>query len=204
MGNVIIMGAAGRDFHNFNVYYRQRPQDRVVAFTAAQIPHIAHRSYPPELAGDLYPKGIPIHPEQDLPRLIAELRVDQAVFAYSDISYLELMHKASVVLAAGASFTYVAERLGTAVGASRLVVLTDVPGAALSFSSPRRRFLREMTSAEARRHLERGEFAPGSMGPKVEACLEFLKGGGDEAVIAATTDAAKAFRNEAGTRLTGD
>ena len=104
MANAIIMGAAGRDFHNFNVYYRQRPQDRVVAFTAAQIPNIINRTYPPELAGDLYPDGIPIYPEDGLPRLIAELKADQVVFAYSDISHQEVMHKASVALSAGASF----------------------------------------------------------------------------------------------------
>ncbi len=104
MANVIIMGAAGRDFHNFNVYYRQRPQDRVVAFTAAQIPNITNRSYPPELAGDLYPDGIPIYPEAELPRLIQELRVEEVVFAYSDVSHSDVMHKASLVLAAGAGF----------------------------------------------------------------------------------------------------
>ncbi len=104
MANVVIMGAAGRDFHNFNVYYRDRPEDRVVAFTAAQIPNITGRTYPPELAGGLYPAGIPIYPEEDLPRLIRDLRVDQAVFAYSDIAHTEVMHRASLVLAAGASF----------------------------------------------------------------------------------------------------
>ena len=104
MANVIIMGAAGRDFHNFNVYYRQRPQDRVVAFTAAQIPNITNRSYPPELAGDLYPQGIPIYREEELPHLIADLKADQVVFAYSDVSHTEAMHKASLALAAGASF----------------------------------------------------------------------------------------------------
>ncbi len=96
---------------------------------------------------------------------------------------------------------YVAERLATGVGASRLVILTDVPGAALSFGGPQRRFLAEMTVAEAGAHLERGEFAPGSMGPKVEACLEFLEAGGREAVIAATADAAEAFQGRAGTRI---
>jgi predicted GTPase len=95
MANVItIMGAAGRDFHDFNVYFRDRPGDLVVAFTAAQIPNIAGRRYPVELAGPAYPDGIPIHPEEDLERLISAHNVDQVVFAYSDISYAELMHKA--------------------------------------------------------------------------------------------------------------
>ena len=101
---VIIMGAAGRDFHNFNVVFRDDPGERVVAFTAAQIPDIAGRRYPPSLAGPLYPRGIPIHPESDLPRLIHDERVDWVYFAYSDLSHEEVMHRASVALAAGASF----------------------------------------------------------------------------------------------------
>lgn len=104
MANVIIMGAAGRDFHDFNVVYRGRSEDRVVAFTAAQIPNISGRTYPPELAGDLYPAGIPIHPESDLERLVREHDVDEVVFAYSDVSHEDVMHKASAVLAAGTSF----------------------------------------------------------------------------------------------------
>ncbi|HET8944666.1 MAG TPA: GTPase, partial [Dehalococcoidia bacterium] len=104
MTNVIIMGAAGRDFHDFNVVYRDRPEYHVVAFTAAQIPNIAGRAYPAELAGDHYPDGIPIHDEAELPRLMREHEVDEVVFAYSDLSHEEVMHRASVVLAAGASF----------------------------------------------------------------------------------------------------
>ena len=104
MANVIIMGAAGRDFHDFNVYYRARAQDRVVAFTATQIPNISGRRYPPELAGELYPGGIPIYPEGELSRLIREHSVEQVVFAYSDVSHEEVMHRASTVLATGASF----------------------------------------------------------------------------------------------------
>lgn len=98
------MGAAGRDFHDFNVVYRDRPEYHVVAFTAAQIPNIAGRAYPAELAGDHYPDGIPIHDEAELPRLMREHEVDEVVFAYSDLSHEEVMHRASVVLAAGASF----------------------------------------------------------------------------------------------------
>ena len=104
MRNVLIMGAAGRDFHNFNVAYRDDPEVRVVAFTATQIPGIDDRRYPPELAGSAYPDGIPIHPEEDLPKLIRELEVDDVVFAYSDVSHETVMHRGSLVLAAGANF----------------------------------------------------------------------------------------------------
>nr|HMN60915.1 GTPase [Anaerolinea sp.] len=100
----IIMGAAGRDFHNFNVFYRDNPDYTVVAFTATQIPNIAGRKYAAELAGKLYPQGIPIFPESELVRLIQENQVDQVVFAYSDVPHEYVMHKASVVLAAGADF----------------------------------------------------------------------------------------------------
>ena len=101
---VIIMGAAGRDFHNFNVVFRDDPASLVVAFTAAQIPNIEGRRYPPELAGPRYPEGIPIHPESDLPRLMRDLRPHQVVFAYSDVSHETVMHTASLVLAAGPDF----------------------------------------------------------------------------------------------------
>jgi predicted GTPase len=101
---VIIMGAAGRDFHNFNTYYRHNPAYCVVAFTAAQIPNIESRRYPPELAGPLYPDGIPIYPEEDLAKLVAKFDVNEVVFAYSDVPHQEVMHKASMVLAAGADF----------------------------------------------------------------------------------------------------
>jgi predicted GTPase len=101
---VIIMGAAGRDFHNFNVYFRDNPDYKVVAFTATQIPNIEGRTYPAELAGDAYPEGIPIHPESDLNDLIAKHDIDQVIFAYSDVPHEYVMHKASQVLAAGADF----------------------------------------------------------------------------------------------------
>ena len=101
---VIIMGAAGRDFHNFNVYFRGNPAYEVVAFTATQIPNIEDRIYPPELTGDSYPDGIPIYPESDLERLVTELDVDQVVFAYSDVSHAYVMDKAAQILAAGADF----------------------------------------------------------------------------------------------------
>ncbi len=103
--NVIIVGAAGRDFHNFNTRYRGDESTRVVAFTAAQIPDIEGRRYPPELAGPLYPDGIPIHAEEDLPTLIRDLEVDECVFSYSDVSYDHVMHLSSVIQAAGAGFS---------------------------------------------------------------------------------------------------
>ncbi|MES9935714.1 MAG: cyclic 2,3-diphosphoglycerate synthase [Sedimenticola sp.] len=101
---VLIMGAAGRDFHNFNLVYRDDPSVRVVAFTATQIPDIAGRCYPQLLAGDRYPEGIPILEESELERLIREEDIDQVVFAYSDVSKNHVMHTASRVLAAGADF----------------------------------------------------------------------------------------------------
>jgi predicted GTPase len=101
---VIIMGAAGRDFHNFNLCFRDRAEYRVVAFTAAQIPHIEERCYPAELAGKLYPEGIPIYPESDLVSLVRSESVDFVVFSYSDVSYVNLMHRESEVSGAGADF----------------------------------------------------------------------------------------------------
>ena len=98
------MGAAGRDFHNFNLHYKDDPDHEVVAFTAAQIPNIANRTYPAELAGHLYPKGIPIYPESQLPQLIEEHEVDEVILAYSDLSHEEVMHKASISLANGCNF----------------------------------------------------------------------------------------------------
>jgi len=102
---VVIMGAAGRDFHDFNVVYRNDPGVEVVAFTATQIPGIADRRYPAELAGPLYEQGIPIVPENELERVIRDEHVDTVVFAYSDVSHETVMHAASRVLAAGADFT---------------------------------------------------------------------------------------------------
>lgn len=101
---VIIMGAAGRDFHNFNTVFRDNPDYEVTAFTATQIPDIEGRTYPPKLAGSLYPKGIPIFAEEELPNLIKKHHVDEVVFSYSDINHVNLMHKASTVIAAGADF----------------------------------------------------------------------------------------------------
>jgi predicted GTPase len=107
---VVIMGAGGRDFHDFNVVFRNDPDTRVVAFTAAQIPGIDERVYPPELAGPRYPEGIPIVPERELAALIARERVDEVVFAYSDIDHTDVMHRASIVLACGADFRFLGPR----------------------------------------------------------------------------------------------
>lgn len=101
---VLILGAAGRDFHNFNMYYRQREDQEVIAFTAAQIPDIANRRYPPELAGDLYPEGIPIYPEAKLVQLINEYEIDDCVFSYSDVSNQYVMRMSAMVNASGANF----------------------------------------------------------------------------------------------------
>jgi predicted GTPase len=105
MKKVLILGAAGRDFHNFNVVFRNNPDYQVVAFTATQIPDIAGRRYPHELAGSLYPEGIPIFEEKDLERLIADYGVDEAVFSYSDVAYPSLMHLASRTVSVGADFS---------------------------------------------------------------------------------------------------
>ena len=118
---VIIMGAAGRDFHNFNLFYRDNEQAEVVAFTATQIPDIEGRQYPSVLAGKLYPDGIPIYPESDLLDLIRKHDVDEVVFAYSDVSHEYVMHKASTVLAAGADFLLMGTK-HTQVASSKPVV----------------------------------------------------------------------------------
>ncbi len=116
---VIIMGAAGRDFHNFNVYFRDNDSYEVVAFTATQIPGIETRNYPPELAGKKYPQGIPIYPEEKLSELIEKFGVDDVVFAYSDVSHEYVMHQASLVNSCGADF-----RL---MGPSTTMVKAEVP-----------------------------------------------------------------------------
>jgi predicted GTPase len=118
---VIIMGAGGRDFHNFNVAFRQDPETEVVAFTATQIPGIAGRIYPPSLAGPLYPEGIPIRPEDELTDLVHSHGVDEVVLAYSDLKHETVMHKASLVLAAGADFRLLGPD-ATMLGSSKPVI----------------------------------------------------------------------------------
>lgn len=108
--NIIIMGAAGRDFHNFNVFFRNNDDYYVAAFTATQIPDIAGRKYPPELSGIQYPEGIPIFPEEDLPNLIQKDNIDQVILAYSDLPHQYVMERASIVLAAGADFRLMGTR----------------------------------------------------------------------------------------------
>ncbi|MBW3589020.1 MAG: cyclic 2,3-diphosphoglycerate synthase [Actinobacteria bacterium] len=110
MRRVVIMGAAGRDFHNFNVAFRTDPEVEVVAFTATQIPYIAGRHYPPALSGPLYPNGIPIVDESELPLLLRENSVDEVIFAYSDVSHGHVMHAASTALALGADFRLMGPR----------------------------------------------------------------------------------------------
>src|SRR3972149_7321987 len=100
----LIMGAAGRDFHNFNVACRDNPAYEVVAFTATQIPDIEGRTYPKDLAGKLYPAGIPIYSESDLVKLVQVQKIDQVIFSYSDVPHEYVMHKASTIMAAGADF----------------------------------------------------------------------------------------------------
>src|SRR5579883_2988815 len=119
MQRVLILGAAGRDFHDFNVIFRNHPEFRVVAFTAAQIPDIANRRYPAALAGDLYPDGIPILEEDRMEEIIRDQHVDTVVFAYSDIAYGTLMHLASRAVAAGADFQL--------LGAARTQLKAQVP-----------------------------------------------------------------------------
>jgi len=116
---VVIMGAAGRDFHNFNMVYRGDPASEVVAFTAAQIPDIAGRRYPPALAGQYYPKGIPIVEEAELEALCRTHRIDQVIFSYSDVPHSQVMHKASIALAQGADFTL--------LGPKRTMLQASVP-----------------------------------------------------------------------------
>jgi predicted GTPase len=117
----LIMGAAGRDFHNFNVFFRNNPDYEVVAFTATQIPDIEGRTYPAELAGAGYPAGIPIYAESDLLKLIQEKEVEQVIFAYSDVPHEYVMHKASMVMAAGADFRLMGTR-ATQIKSSKPVV----------------------------------------------------------------------------------
>ncbi|NLB88696.1 MAG: GTPase [Syntrophomonadaceae bacterium] len=123
---VIIMGAAGRDFHNFNIYFRDNPAYEVVAFTATQIPDIEGRVYPSALAGPRYPEGIPIYAEEELPELIKKYDVDQVVFAYSDVSHEYVMHKASLVAACGADFRLMGPKITMLKSTCPVVAVTAV------------------------------------------------------------------------------
>src|SRR6266516_7723729 len=123
---VLIAGAAGRDFHNFNLVYRDRPEYEVVAFTATQIPNIDDRRYPAGLAGSLYPDGIPILPESALEQLVREHEIDEVVFAYSDVTHEHVMHLGSRALAAGASYTLISPRETMLATATPTVALCAV------------------------------------------------------------------------------
>ena len=146
---IVIMGAAGRDFHNFNVAYRDRDDVEVVAFTATQIPFIDDRTYPAALAGPRYPKGIPIHPEEELPRLLESLAVDEVVFAYSDVSHEYVMHRGSEVLAAGSDFTFLGPN-ATMLDASVPVVAVCAVRTGSGKSQTTRRVVEEVTGAGKR------------------------------------------------------
>ncbi len=123
---VLIMGAAGRDFHNFNVFFRNNPNYEVVAFTATQIPDIEGRVYPKELSGQLYPEGIPIYPEEALVSLIQEQQIEEVVFAYSDVTHEYVMHKASMVLAAGADYRLMGPKATMLTASKPVVAVTAV------------------------------------------------------------------------------
>ena len=145
----VIMGAAGRDFHNFNVFFRDNDLYDVVAFTATQIPDIAGRAYPPELAGDLYPRGIPIVPEEDLPELIEEKGVERVVFAYSDVSYDYVMHRAALANAKGADFVLMGWR-HTALKSSKPVITVCAVRTGAGKSQTTRRVAEILTAAGKR------------------------------------------------------
>lgn len=146
---VIIMGAAGRDFHNFNTYFRDNPAYEVTAFTAAQIPDIEGRQYPPGLAGKLYPQGIPIHAEAELPELIEKYDVDQVIFAYSDVSHEYVMHQASLVMAAGADFRMMGPKTTMLKSKRKVVAVTAIRTG--SGKSQTTRYVAELITASGKK-----------------------------------------------------
>jgi predicted GTPase len=149
MRRVVVMGAAGRDFHNFNVALRDDPGAEVVAFTATQIPYITGRRYPPELAGPRYPEGIPIVDEAELPDLVRDGGVDEVVFAYSDVTHEHVMHAASVALAAGADFRLMGPAT-TMLASSRPVVAVCATRTGAGKSQTTRRVARILEAAGIR------------------------------------------------------
>jgi predicted GTPase len=154
MRTVVIMGAGGRDFHDFNTVFRDDPDSRVVAFTASQIPGIAGRTYPPALAGSYYPNGIPIRPEEQLAAIIRQHHVDEVVLAYSDLSHEQVMHKASTVLAAGADFRLLGPR-ATMLRSARPVVAVSAVRTGAGKSQTSRRVGRILLDAGLRVALVR-------------------------------------------------
>ncbi len=143
---ILIMGAAGRDFHNFNTYYRENENYEVVAFTATQIPDIVDRKYPKELSGPLYPNGIEIHDESELPRLIKELSVDEVVFSYSDVTHEYDMHKASLVNALGPAFSLLGTK-GTMVKSTKPLISVCAVRTGSGKSQTSRKILQLITEA---------------------------------------------------------
>lgn len=167
---MVILGAAGRDFHNFNVCFRDRPEYEVVAFTATQIPNIAGRRYPPELAGPLYPEGIPIVPEEELAALLHRQTVDTVIFAYSDVSHQHVMHLASTALAAGADFTLLGPRR-TALPAARPVISVGAVRTGAGKSPTTRRVVQILRSAGWRTVILRHPMPYGDLSTQV--CQRF-------------------------------
>ncbi|MHA1591632.1 MAG: cyclic 2,3-diphosphoglycerate synthase [Candidatus Heimdallarchaeaceae archaeon] len=143
---ILIMGAAGRDFHNFNTYYRDNENYEVVAFTATQIPDIVDRKYPKELSGPLYPEGIPIFDETELQRLIKELEVDEVVFSYSDVTHEYVMHKASLVNALGPAFSLLGTK-GTMVKSTKPLISVCAVRTGSGKSQTSRKILQLITEA---------------------------------------------------------
>ena len=143
---ILIMGAAGRDFHNFNTYYRENENYEVVAFTATQIPDIVDRKYPKELSGPLYPNGIEIHDESELPRLIKELEVDEVVFSYSDVTHEFVMHKASLVNALGPAFSLLGTK-GTMIKSTKPLISVCAVRTGSGKSQTSRKILQLITEA---------------------------------------------------------
>jgi predicted GTPase len=154
MRKVVVLGAGGRDFHDFNVVFRDDPTVRVVAFTAAQIPGIDSRTYPPSLAGPLYPSGIPIVPEAGLADLIRTEGVDEVVLAYSDLSHADVMHKASIAMAAGADFRFLGPS-ATMLRSTKPVIAVCAVRTGCGKSQTSRRIARMLTDAGLRPVLVR-------------------------------------------------
>ena len=167
---VIIMGAAGRDFHNFNTYFRNNPAYEVVAFTAAQIPDIEGRLYPPGLSGPAYPKGIPIFAEQELPKLIEKFDVDQVVFAYSDVSHEYVMHQASLVNACGADFRLMGPKI-TMIKSKRPVVAVTAVRTGSGKSQTTRYVAKLLTDAGKKVAIIRHQMPYGNLEEQI--CMRF-------------------------------
>ncbi|HIP57190.1 MAG TPA: GTPase [Ignisphaera aggregans] len=159
---IIIMGAGGRDFHNFNVVFRNNPEYYVVAFTAAQIPGIEFKRYPPSLAGPRYPEGIPIYPEEMLPELITKFKVDEVVLSYSDLTYEELGRKISMVLAAGASFRLLGPN-ETMIESTKPVIAVTAVKTGAGKSTVSRAVSRELKSRNIRYVVVRHPMAYGDL-----------------------------------------